>query len=313
MKIKDVIPVYLSHLKARGRAERTVKGARYDLRRFTRFLREEGIRHLDELTPAVMADYQQALAFSLTAKDTLLTLRSQGQLLCVAKGFTRFLKQTDYLLYDPGEKIQLPRKPKTLPKGILSQTEIKRLLDTPDLQTPAGYRNRVILEIFYDTAIRRAELSHMKLLDLDLNTGFIRVHGKGSKDRVVPVSDRVCELTKNYILSVRPAFIRSEDTGHLIVNRWGRRMRGDGLLRVVKRCAELAGLNKTISPHILRHTCATHMLKNGAPVRHLQEMLGHESLESTQVYTRVTITDLKEIHARYHPGDDMEKDKSDDD
>ncbi len=306
MNIKDLIPVYLKHLHTIGRARRTVTGARYDLRPLMRFLETENIVCVEDLTADVMAEYQQELAFRLTAKGALLTLRSQTQLLGVAKGFTRFLKQKDYLLHDPGEAIQLPRKPRTLPKAILSRSEVKRFINAPDMQTNRGYRDRVILEILYDTAVRRAELSEIKLPDLDLKTGFIRVHGKGSKDRVVPLSTRVCQLVYNYIAGVRPVFVNHDDPGYLILNRWGNRMNGNGIWAVVKRCAHLAGIKKNITTHGLRHTCATHMLKNGAPVRHIQEMLGHESLESTQIYTRVTINDLKKIHSKYHPGENME-------
>ncbi len=303
MKIKDIIPLYLKHLKALGRSERTVTGAKYDLHRFERFLEEEGIFDLEDLTADVISDYQQSLAFSLTAKGTLMTLRSQAQLLGAVKGFTRFLKKMDYLLNDPGQKIKPPRKPKTLPRTILSGSDIRKLLNVPDMRTHGGYRNRLILEILYDTAVRRDELSNIMIARLDLEAGFINITGKGSKDRVVPLSRRVCDLTKSYILSVRPAFVRNEDTGHLILNRWGRRMGGLGIWRVVKACADFAGIEKNTTPHGLRHTCATHMLKNGAPVRHLQEMLGHESLESTQIYTRVTISDLKAIHEKYHPSE----------
>ena len=121
----------------------------------------------------------------------------------------------------------------------------------------------------------------------------------------MPLSARVCELTGNYILMIRPAFIRGEDPGHLFLNRWGQRMDPNGIWQVVKRCAHLARIQKNVSTHTFRHTCATHMLKNGAPVRHLQEMLGHESLESTQIYTHVTINDLKKVHARYHPSEKL--------
>jgi integrase/recombinase XerD len=118
---------------------------------------------------------------------------------------------------------------------------------------------------------------------------------------VVPVSDPVCQLVQTYITGIRPSFVRNEDPGHLILNRWGKPMDPNGIWAVVKRCAHLAGIKKNVTPHTFRHTCATHMLKNGAPVRHIQEMLGHESLESTQLYTRVTINDLKAVHRRYHP------------
>ncbi len=303
MKITDVIPDYLSHLKALGRSGRTVRGAGYDLRPLARFLAREGVVHLEELTAEVMAEYQQELAFKPSVRGALLSLRTQGQLLGVARGFCRFLKEKDYLLHDPAERIRLPRKPKTLPRVILSEAEVKRLVTAPDRRTHTGFRNCVIIEILYDTAIRRSELAAIRLADLDLAAGYILVAGKGNKERVVPLGKRVCELVRDYVLSVRPAFVRRKDPGYLILNRWGNRISSNSVWAVVKRCAQLAGIERNITPHGLRHTCATHMLKNGASVRHLQEMLGHESLESTQIYTRVTISELKRVHARFHPGE----------
>ncbi len=306
MKIKDLILAYLKHLKALGRSYYTIRGAKYGLRQFARFLESEQAQDIEDLTDELLPEYQQELAFSLTAKGKSLSLRTQAQLLGVVKGFTRFLKDKDYVIHDPGEAIKLPRKPKRLPKVILSPKEVKRLLNAADMHTNRGYRNRIILEILYDTAIRRAEVSNIKLTDLDFDAGYIHIRGKGDKDRVVPLSKRVCGLVRNYILMVRPAFLQGKDPGHLILNRWGQQMDPNAIWAVVKRCAYLAGIKKNVSTHTFRHTCATHMLKNGAPVRHLQEMLGHESLESTQIYTHVTINDLKEIHAKYHPGETMD-------
>lgn len=307
MKIKDIIPVYLKNLNTLGRSPRTVKGAMYDLRTFARFLEQEKVYHLEDLTGDVVEAYQEDLAFRLTAKGRLLTVRTQTQLLGVTRGFTRFLKDKDYLLHDPGEGIKLPRKPKTLPKVILTIEEIKKLINAPDRRTNKGYRNMIILEILYDTAIRRAELSNIKIHDLDLESGYIFIRGKGNKERVVPLSKRVSDLVRDYILAVRPAFIiNDKDPAFLILNRWGEKMDGNSIWCVVKESAGLARIKRNVTTHTLRHTCATHMLKNGAPVRHIQEMLGHESLESTQIYTRVTINDLKEIHARYHPSETMD-------
>lgn len=301
--MKDIIQQYLKYLKILGRSYYTIRKTKYSLKDFSRFLEAEGINHIENLTRDVMEEYQQELAFRVTAKGNLLSLRTQQDRLSCAKGFTRFLKDRDYLVSDPGSRIRLPKMPKRLPKVILNHKEVKQILHAPDTRTNAGYRNRVILEILYDTAIRRLELSHIKLNDLDLNAGFIHIQGKGNKERVVPVSKAVCKMIHNYIMVVRPALLNGKDTGHLILNRWGRKMDPNGVWAVVKRCAHLAGIKKNVSTHTFRHTCATHMLKNGAPVRHIQEMLGHESLESTQIYTRVTINDLKEIHARYHPGE----------
>ena len=306
MRIKELIPIYLKHLHALGMSYYTIKGAKAGLRDFTRFLESEQVINIEDLSTEILEEYQQDLAFRLTARGTLLTLRSQGQLLGVVKGFTRFLKEKDYLLHDPGENIRLPKKPKKLPKVILSLNEIKKLLEAPDTRTNRGYRNRIILEILYDTGIRRSEISNIKIQDLDLKAGYIHIHGKGDKDRVVPLTKRVCELVQNYILSVRPWFLNDKDPGYLILNRWGRKMDPNGIWQVVNRCVRLSNIKKNISTHTLRHTCATHMLRNGAPVRHIQEMLGHESLESTQIYTHVTINDMKEIHAKYHPSENMD-------
>ncbi len=306
MKITELVFLYLQNLTILGRARLTVRAAKYGLRDFVRFLAEMNIFYLSELTTDVFFEYQQELAFRLTPKGTILALRSQSQLLAVAKNFTRYLKEKDYLLTDPGAKIQLPRKPRRLPKVILSTTEMKQLLRGPDITSNNGFRDRIVLEILYDTGIRRAEMANIKTADLDLDGGYIHIRsGKGDKDRVVPLSTRVCNLVRSYQLSVRPAFLKGKDTGYLILNRWGNRINANSIWAIVKRCAILADIKKNVSTHTFRHTCATHMMKHGAKVRHVQELLGHESLESTQIYTKVTINDLKEVHARCHPGESM--------
>lgn len=302
-----MIPIYLKYLQTLGRSYYTVKGAKYGLRNLVEFLENEKAPHLEDLTGDILYEYQQELAFRLTAKGRGLSLRTQAQSLGVVKAFTRFLKEQDYVVNDPGKAIKLPKKPKRLPKVILNEGEVKKLMNAPDTRTNQGYRNRIVLEILYDTAIRRSELSNIRIPDLDLKSGYILVHGKGDKDRVVPLSKRVCRLVENYIMMIRPELLQGKDSGYLILNRWGQQMDPNGIWAVVKRCTYLAGIRKTVSTHTFRHTCATHMLKNGAPVRHLQEMLGHESLESTQIYTRVTINDLKEIHARYHPSETLKE------
>lgn len=305
MKIKDVVSEYLRNLTILGRSPRTVINVRYSLADFLRFLESEEVSAVGRLTAEVISAYQQDVAFRITAKGSLLSLRSQAQLLAVTKGFTRYLKDKEYLIHDPGAKIQVPKKPKRLPKVILNEADIRKMMKAPDMGAKRGWRNRVLLEILYDTGIRRSELACITLTDLDLDNGYIHIRGKGDKDRVVPLSERVCGLAKNYVAVVRPAFIHGKDPGYLLLNRWGAQMRPNAVWAVVKRCTVLAGIEKTISPHTFRHTCATHMLRNGAPVRHVQELLGHESLESTQIYTRVTINDLKEAHAQYHPNETM--------
>lgn len=305
MKIEDLLPVYLKHLKVIGRSYYTIRGITYALRDFFRFLEDVRVSRTPDLTTEVIEAYQEELAFRMTRKGTPLHLSTQVQLICNIRGFTEFLHAHDYLFQDPGLKVKPPKPPQSLPKVILDEKEIRRLMQAPDMQTHAGFRNRVILEVLYDTAIRRLELSRIRLADLDVETGYIRIHGKGDRDRVVPVSPRVCDLIQNYLRFVRPHYVQGHDCGYFILNRWGRRMAPNAVWDAVRSCVRLSGIPKRVSTHTLRHTCATHMLRNGAPVRYIQEMLGHESLKSTQVYTHVTINDLKKIHAQYHPGEQL--------
>ena len=303
MNIDNAVKRYLKELAVLNRSKGTIKSVRSALGHLRRFLQDQRIETIEHLTSEVLADYQQELYFTLTAKAAPLAVGTQIRLLCAARGFTRFLHNKDYLAADPGKAIELPKMVKRLPKAILSQQEIKTLLSACDMQSCIGYRRRLIIEILYDTGIRRGELTGLKLIDIDLGAGYLHVTGKGGKDRVVPVSGRVCQLMHNYLLFIRPTFIQGRDPGHLILNQYGHPMAGNGIYTEVRQAVEQAGIKKKITTHSLRHTCATHMLRNGAPIRHIQEMLGHESLESTQIYTRVTINDLKQIHAKYHPSE----------
>ncbi len=308
MKIGDMFPAYLKHLRVLGRSPYTIRIKKYHLKWFKRYLDRESVTEIENLTVEVLEDYQQELAFHITPKGSLLSIRSQVSILCSVRGFTKYLKQQDYLVNDPGTRIQLPKEPKRLPRMIMSEEEVKKLLNAPDMRTNQGYRDRVILEILYDTGIRRAELANLQMNDLDLNAGYTRIHGKGDKERVVPLSTRCCTLIRNYLLCVRPHYVGRDKTNpHLILSRYGEKMNERSVWLAVKRSVKTSGINKKVSTHTFRHTCATHMLRNGAPVRHLQEMLGHSSLESTQIYTHVTINDLKKIHSKYHPAEKMEQ------
>ena len=308
MKIANAMKQYLRHLKILGRSPYTIKSARYGLKSLAVFLEDEKIETVEDIRRDVLEDYQEELAWRLTAKGSPLSVYAREKLIDTARGFTRFLKQKEYLLSDPGNCLQSPKRGRRLPRSILSHTEVRKLLGAPDPRTNQGQRDRLVLEILYDTGIRRSETANIRLPDIDLDIGYILIHGKGNKDRVVPVSARVCRLIRTYILFVRPSFVKNDDNGHLILNRSGKPMAANGIYIVVKTCARLAGIKKRVTTHGLRHTCATHMLRNGAPVRHIQEMLGHESLETTQLYTHVTINDLKEVHSRFHPSQTIKTD-----
>lgn len=266
MEVKEKITEYLKYLKSSGRAERTVQGRYYDLNQFIAFIEVENISTIHTLTKDLMSGYQEELAYRLTAKGMPLSIRTQAHLMSVVKGFTRFLKDREYLLHDPCDKIKLPKKPKRLPKTILSLKEIKYLMNQPDTRTNQGYRDKLILELLYDTAIRRNELAFIKLTDMDIEAGFIHIHGKGSKDRIVPLSKRVSELTGNYILIVRPALLKGKDDGYLILNRWGKRMDGNSIWYLIKKYSK--GLTKRLAPYVeayLRNPYAAKRCSRPAP------------------------------------------------
>lgn len=301
MDVTSLIPGYLKQIQARGFSAHSVMNAKGVLRNFVTFLHLEGVTGVEQLTLDVLEEYQQEIAFSFIGIGKPLAVRTQVKRLSTIKGFTRFLKEHDYLVRDPGELLKLPKTPHTLPRTILGEVDVRHLIAAADSRTSQGYRNRVILELLYDTGIRRAELAGIRLVDFDLDGGFLLVKGKGNKERVVPVSSRVCRLVRHYLLTVRPLFFKGNDSGYLFLNRWGDKMQAQAIWEVVRRCHLLSHIKTKVTTHTLRHTCATHMLKNGAPIRHIQEMLGHESLETTQIYTHVTISELKEIHAKFHP------------
>jgi integrase/recombinase XerD len=306
MLIRELIPGYLEELKILNRSPLTIRNIRGALNAMVLFLEEQGITELVQFNRDALHLFQEDLAYRLTAKGKQLSVSTREKYLCSVRGFARYLYATDYLTADLSKTITLPKQPKRLPKVILEYVEITKIMAAPDMRTHAGYRNRIILEILYDTGIRAAEMAAVKTGDLDIVNGYLTIRsGKGTKDRVVPISSRVCDIIKQYLLMVRPAMIRGKDTGYLVLNRWGTKMTPTAVWAIVKKAAHQAKITKNVTTHTFRHTCATHMLKNGAPIRHIQEMLGHASLESTQIYTRVTINDLKEIHARYHPGESV--------
>jgi integrase/recombinase XerD len=306
MRIGELIPGYIEELKILNRSPLTIRNIKSGLAKMVLFLEGEGISDLAQLNQDALQLFQEELTYRLTEKGKQLSARTREKYLCSVRSFAGYLYEQDYLAADLGKTIKLPKQPKRLPKVILDHAEVKKLLAAPDMRTNDGYRNRIILEILYDTGIRAAEMAAIKMNDLDLVNGYLTVRcGKGAKDRVVPLSSRVCTLINTYLLMVRPVMIQGKDKGYLVLNRWGTKMTPTAVWAIVKRCTQLSGIKKNVTTHTFRHSCATLMLKNGAPIRHIQELLGHESLESTQIYTRVTINDLKEIHAKYHPGEKL--------
>jgi integrase/recombinase XerD len=235
-------------------------------------------------------------------KGRRLAFQTQSHRLSAVKGFTRFLFRQRYLLHDPGASVELPKVERGLPRSLLSETEVDLLLSTPDVTDVLGLRNRAMMEVFYSTAMRNAELRALQLDAVDLVEGQALIRrGKGGKGRVVPLGHSAIQWVQTYLQDSRPFLVRRADERTLFLSHRGGPLQKGPLAHIVRVLAEEAGLDKPVGPHTLRHACATHMLARGAGLRHLQELLGHSSPATTQRYTRVEISDLRRIHQRFHP------------
>jgi integrase/recombinase XerD len=222
--------------------------------------------------------------------------------LSTVKVFFRYLYETGCIEKNPARELMYAREPQPLPKPVLSPAEAKRLIESVDVTSSSGYRDRTILEVFYATGIRKSELINLMVSDVNYEEQLLTVRrGKGGSDRVVPLGTIGARFVANYVKLIRPILLNGADSGHLFVSRLGRPVSATALTALVKRYAAQAGIRKQMTCHLWRHTCATHMVQNGANLRHVQEMLGHHDLTTTERYLHLTILDLKAAHRKHHP------------
>ena len=302
MRLPEAWRRYLIWGQAQGRSPRSLSPMRSIFRLFMVWSEAQGLTTIEQLTPEHFLAYQEELSWRQTRTGRPITLGTQLNHLSVLRGFGRWLCEQDLLVSDPTRRLRLPRKPRQLPRVVPEVSDMLRLLEAPGGRPSLVVRDRAILECCYSTGLRRGEVVNLDLGDLDLQGGYCWVRqGKGRKDRVVPLGRLAAALIQHYLDGVRPQLLQGREDGALFVSLRGRRLSGRGIYALVKRAAAQAQLSRAITPHTLRHAAATHMLRNGAPIRHLQEFLGHASVETTQVYTQITIPELKAIHAKYHP------------
>lgn len=293
---------YRQYMEIANRSPRTIEEYLWKMDHFTSFLYQIGLSDIHEVRKDHIASYQKEVFYRLNDKGRQNQPQSQNNYLKTVKSFFAFLKSEGYLSYDPSKEISYAKASRRLPRTILTEQEIKKLFKAPDINTPLGYRDRAILEVLYSTGIRRQELLNLKLEDIDYEKGFLRVNrGKGGKDRIVPLGKIACKYLENYIKLVRIDLQRIERSEYLFLTLAGTRLEETSLRKRLHRYVKQAKLNKTVTPHVFRHTCATHLIQQKANIRCVQEILGHKSLDTTQKYTQITITDLKEAHAKCHP------------
>jgi integrase/recombinase XerD len=238
--------------------------------------------------------------FLIEEKDKGLSANSVSRLFVAVKVWLRYLQQENLLAQNVAEAMDSPKLWKVLPE-TLSLKEVERLLAAPQGDKPQAARDRALLEVFYATGLRVSELCQLTLDDLHFDAGYLRCVGKGQKERVVPFSGQSGKILTEYLARVRPRLARDPANRVVFLTHNGRGFDRRGVWKLVKRYARAAGITKAISPHTLRHSFASHLLQNGAPLRVIQEMLGHADITTTQIYTHVDPARLKSIHERFHP------------
>lgn len=295
---------FTSWLQVKNFAPRSVEGYKSDIKDFMGFCLSKDIADVRGVTAQTVYAYQQYLFEKVNPRNgQRLQVASRNRYLAEVKAFFRCMKELGHVLEDPSADTPFARMPKRLPTAIPTNAEIRRILAIPDLSTATGFRDRCIIELFYTSGIRVTELVNLKVTDVNFEDGVVQIHaGKGDKDGVVPIGKIASRYIQHYIAEVRPMFDKKGTSDALFLNLFGRKFAGRKMIEtMVQNCVKAAGIKKKVTPHSFRHAMATHMMRRNAPIRVIQEILRHESLESTQVYTRVTIMDLKRVHARCHP------------
>ncbi len=284
---------FIHHLRVeRGLAENTIESYSRDLARFFRFLEDR-----DLSPPAVtrndLTDYMAAL-------DGELSHRSLARNLSALRMFFRFLVSEGKMTQSPARLLGSPKLPLKLP-NILSRAEVETLLAQPRTRDRLGQRDKAMLELLYATGLRVSELVGLKIQQINLEAGFVRTMGKGSKERMVPMGAKAIEALRVYLFDGRVALLKKGGNPYLFLNVRGGPLTRQGFWKIIKKYGLQAGIRKKITPHLLRHSFASHLLECGADLRAVQVMLGHADISTTQIYTHVTRERLKEVHKRHHP------------
>ena len=285
---------FLSYLRVeRGLAQNTVEAYSRDLEKFQQFLQKSGWNFADAGPTGIRK-------FLLWLEQQELEGRTIARQIVSLRNFYRYLRRESLVPSNPTENLESPRIWKVLPK-YLSLEEVEKLLAQPSAETPLEIRGRAMLEMLYGTGLRVSELASLRVADMNLEAGYVCTLGKGNKQRIVPVGRAAIAAVEKYCAGSRARLLGSGLSPYLFVSRRGSRLTRQGVWLLLSRYGKLAGIRKRITPHLLRHSFATHMLARGADLRSLQMMLGHSDISTTQIYTHVATARLQEVYQRHHP------------
>ncbi|MDQ1354705.1 MAG: Tyrosine recombinase XerC [Acidobacteriota bacterium] len=285
---------YLAFLQMeKGLSENTLISYKQGLEKFGAYLQENKFNHIN-------LSENQALDFIKEESHKGISLSSQAHLISILKSFYKYLLAEDKMDYNPISNIESPKKWKTLPK-YLTIDQVSQLLELPDLSTPIGQRDKAILELMYASGLRISEVITLKNSNVYMDDNFLRVLGKGSKERVIPFGEKAREFMAKYLTNARPLLLKKNINDYIFLNHHGKLFTRQGLWKIIKGYARTLGVPATLTPHTLRHSFATHLLEKGADLRSIQLMLGHANISTTEIYTYVAKNRVKKIYDRFHP------------
>ena len=287
---------YLSHLKLeKNLSENTLSSYKNDISTFISFLSDYKIADPSDIST------ENLTTFFKTLKNIGLTSTSTARYFSSLKGFFLYLLKNNYIIKNPLEKISAPKLSKKLPE-VLNINEVDKILAQPNVSDTLGLRDKAILELLYACGTRVSELTNLKLSDLFLNEEVIRVFGKGSKERLIPIGSSAIEWVGKYIKESRSVLLRISKSGNYVfLNSRGSKLSRMGIWKIIDRYVKEAGIQKEVHPHTFRHSFATHLLEGGADLRAVQEMLGHADISTTQIYTHIDRDYIKQVHKQFHP------------
>ncbi len=291
----ELIESFINYLIVEcGLSRNTILSYSHDLQIFTNFLLSKKISDFKDVRPDTIT------SFIISEKRRGLSVNSIARAVVSIRMLYKFLLSEEKLLKNPLASIASPKLWKRLP-AVIPIYKIDKLLSVPDTETKIGIRNKAILELLYATGARVSEVAAMQTDWINLEYGYVKCRGKGAKERIVPLGTKAIEAIQNYLNIARPKLKNSQNSAYLFLSKAGKPLRRENIWVVVKNCALKAGINEPVSPHMLRHSFATHLLENGADLRSVQEMLGHVNVSTTQIYTNVSKQHLKAVHHQFHP------------
>ncbi len=300
--IGELILDYIQYLRAMHYSAETIRKTGEKLRSFGRWLREtSNVESIEKLRPEQLTRWHQYLSTVRTAKGYPLKASTINRHIIAVRGFLIFLARNGYVQSRVLDNLPYVKEPKRLPGSVLTHEQVKSLLTRIPTDTPEGYRDRTMFELLYSTGIRAGELLRLDVQDMDLKNHTALINGKGNKQRVVPIGKTARQYVMSYIVAIRPYLVREKTERALFLGRNGGRLSYGVLRRMVLAVVGRSGLEVEVTAHTFRRSCTTELIRGGANMYHVKELLGHESLDTLRHYARLTITDLKKTHEKCHP------------